>query len=85
MVTKRYTLCGPGEVKWAVWDHGDELIVTRGPNLTDPVAATVPVEFCRKMTDGDRWCHVQNAVGAIHVAVLLGSDSPNFRYLWRAT
>jgi hypothetical protein len=68
---------------WSVWDFGDELTIHEGPALTDHVYARVPEEVARRMDDGGRRMHVECATGAIHVAKLLGSDSPQLRLLWR--
>lgn len=82
MATKGYRVEGPGG-KWSIWDHGDELTVCRGPNLADDVVARVPPEVARKMDAGHKRKHVESAAGSIHVAKLLGGDSPNFHLLWR--
>ncbi len=84
MATKVYLVKGPGEVEWSVWDHGDELSVCEGPKLTDRLVARVPQSIARKMTDSHRLLHVHDACGAIHVAKLLNSDSPNFHMLWQS-
>ena len=81
--TKRYLVDGPGG-KWSIWDHGDEMAVCDGPDLTSRVVATVPVALASRLDAGGRWEHVVDAANAIHVAKLLNSDSPNFRKLWRA-
>lgn len=86
--TKCYRVNGPGGREWSIWDFGDEMTVHEGPGLLDEVAARVPVEKCRRMTAGDRWRHVEDAAGAIHVAKLLEEfgqpGSPTFHLLWRA-
>jgi hypothetical protein len=81
--TKGYRVQGPGGV-WSIWDHGDEMTVCQGANLTDRVVARVPIGIARKMDAGHKWAHVENAAGAIKVAALLGSDSPTFRMLWQS-
>lgn len=87
-MTQRYLVDGPGDKKWSIWDHGDELTVCEGPTIRDRVAGRVPPSLASRLDDGGRWEHVVDAASAIHVARLLStslvSAPPNFRKLWRA-
>lgn len=82
ITTTRYQVDGPNG-PWSIWDFGDELTVHDGPGLLNRVVARVRPEQVSRMTEGHRMDHIRNAAGAIHVAKLLGSCSPNFRLLWQ--
>lgn len=82
-MTTGWRVAGPGNRSWSIWDHGDELTVRDGPNLTDTVVARVPTEWTKRLTPGERWAHVEGAASAVHAARLLDSDVPIFRQLWR--
>lgn len=79
----KYLVDGPGGIKWSIWDHGDEMCVNRGPDITSDVVATVPQPIARKMDAAHRWQHVVSAASSIRVSALLDGDSPNFHLLWR--
>lgn len=82
-MTKCWLVAGPDNVKWSIWDFGDEMTVHDGPGLLDRVVVRVPPELVRKLDAGGKWEHVVDAASAIHVARLLDSDYPTFRKLWR--
>lgn len=79
--TKAWAVAGPGG-DWLVFDHGDEMSV-RGPGKDGPLVARVKEKWVRRMSPGDKWYHVEDAVGAIHVAKLLGAETPRFHLLWQ--
>lgn len=80
----RYLIDGPGNIKWSIWDHGNELTACAGPSMTDRVVAMVPEPLATRLDASGRWAHAVDAANAIHVAKLLDSDCPVFRKLWRA-
>lgn len=82
---KQYLVNGPGDRKWSIWDHGDEMSVTDGPKLTDRLVATVPQRLCSRLTPEEKFEHVRRAASAIQTAAWLNADEPNLngRGLWR--
>lgn len=87
-MTRGYLVDGPGDKKWSIWDHGDELTACEGPTFADRIAARVPPSMASHLDAGGRWEHVVDAANAIHVARLLSTSlvsmTPSFRKLWRA-
>lgn len=53
-MTTRYLVDGPNGVRWSIWDHGNELSVCSGPELTSPVVAQVPEPIASQLNAGGR-------------------------------
>ncbi len=84
--TKCYRVHGPAQRVYAVWDHGDELCVTDGPNLTDNVVARVRPELVQRISVGGKRQLIESACGSIHTARLMEemgmAGEPSFKLLW---